>query len=170
MPITKKIFSWCLLLDSIEVFIIRKKRSRPTFEYILFDGFNDTACRYQSVCKTEQANTMQRSNLISVSFNFILFKPSGNRKPHLKPAYTCKGSKAFCRCASLKSRYYCHGSWEKALAQDIPGRMRPARRYRVEKKSIRNVEGVKKLWNGWSCFFFLMLGLVSYAYSSERVP
>jgi 23S rRNA (adenine2503-C2)-methyltransferase len=41
MPITKK-FSVDALIDSLEYYY-HKTRRRPTFEYILFDGFNDTA-------------------------------------------------------------------------------------------------------------------------------
>ena len=41
MPITKK-YSVDDLVDAIE-FYYHKTRRRPTFEYILFDGFNDTA-------------------------------------------------------------------------------------------------------------------------------
>lgn len=40
MPITKK-YSVSSLLDAMEYYY-RKTRLRPTFEYILFDGFNDT--------------------------------------------------------------------------------------------------------------------------------
>jgi len=41
MPITKK-FSVAELIDSLDYYY-HKTRRRPTFEYILFDGFNDTA-------------------------------------------------------------------------------------------------------------------------------
>jgi 23S rRNA (adenine2503-C2)-methyltransferase len=41
MPITKK-YSVEVLLEALEYYF-RKTRQRPTFEYILFDGFNDTA-------------------------------------------------------------------------------------------------------------------------------
>ncbi len=40
MPITKK-FPVDTLIDALDYYY-QKKRSRPTFEYILFDGFNDT--------------------------------------------------------------------------------------------------------------------------------
>jgi 23S rRNA (adenine2503-C2)-methyltransferase len=40
MPITKK-YSVSDLIDALEYYY-RKTRHRPTFEYILFDGFNDT--------------------------------------------------------------------------------------------------------------------------------
>ncbi len=41
MPVTKK-FSVDELIDSLDYYY-HKTRRRPTFEYILFDGFNDTA-------------------------------------------------------------------------------------------------------------------------------
>ena len=40
MPITKK-FSVDALIEALEYYY-HKTRRRPTFEYILFDGFNDT--------------------------------------------------------------------------------------------------------------------------------
>lgn len=52
MPITKK-FSVDELMDAMEYYY-RKTRHRPTFEYIPFDGFNDTeadAQRLIKVCK-----------------------------------------------------------------------------------------------------------------------
>jgi 23S rRNA (adenine2503-C2)-methyltransferase len=49
MPITKK-FSVDTLIDALEYYY-HKKRSRPTFEYILFDGFNDTAADIKAFVK-----------------------------------------------------------------------------------------------------------------------
>lgn len=40
MPVNKK-YPLPVLLDAVEYYY-RKTRQRPTFEYILFDGFNDT--------------------------------------------------------------------------------------------------------------------------------
>lgn len=52
MPITKK-FSVNELLDSLDYYY-RKTRRRPTFEYILFDGFNDTETDIQRFIKASK--------------------------------------------------------------------------------------------------------------------
>jgi len=49
MPITKK-FPVDMLIDALEYYY-HKKRSRPTFEYILFNGFNDTTADIKAFVK-----------------------------------------------------------------------------------------------------------------------
>ncbi len=52
MPITKK-FSVDALLDALEYYYTKTRR-RPTFEYILFDGFNDTEEDIQRLIKASK--------------------------------------------------------------------------------------------------------------------
>jgi 23S rRNA (adenine2503-C2)-methyltransferase len=49
MPITKK-FSVEMLIEALDYYY-HKKHSRPTFEYILFDGFNDTTADIKAFVK-----------------------------------------------------------------------------------------------------------------------
>ncbi len=49
MPITKK-YSVDVLIEALEYYY-HKTRRRPTFEYILFDGFNDTAADIKAFVK-----------------------------------------------------------------------------------------------------------------------
>jgi 23S rRNA (adenine2503-C2)-methyltransferase len=63
MPITKK-FSVNDLIEALEYYY-RKTRRRPTFEYILFDGFNDT--------KEDIARFVKLSKRIPCKVNIIPF-------------------------------------------------------------------------------------------------
>jgi len=84
MPITKK-FSVDELIQALEYYY-HKTRRRPTFEYILFDGFNDTAADIKSFVKLSRRIPC-KVNLIP--FHSIAFMhPSGlgaSLKPTLAP-------------------------------------------------------------------------------------
>ena len=84
MPITKK-FSVDELIQALEYYY-HKTRRRPTFEYILFDGFNDTAADIKSFVKLCRRIPC-KVNLIP--FHSIAFMhPSGlgaSLKPTLAP-------------------------------------------------------------------------------------
>jgi 23S rRNA (adenine2503-C2)-methyltransferase len=80
MPITKK-FSVSDLLDAIEYYY-RKTRRRPTFEYILFDGFNDTAADVRAFVKVSKRIPC-KVNLIP--FHSIAFTGSNSGGPTLRP-------------------------------------------------------------------------------------
>jgi 23S rRNA (adenine2503-C2)-methyltransferase len=65
MPIAKK-FPIETLIDALDYYY-HKKHSRPTFEYILFDGFNDTAADIKAFVKL--------SRRIPCKVNLIPFHP-----------------------------------------------------------------------------------------------
>jgi 23S rRNA (adenine2503-C2)-methyltransferase len=65
MPITKK-FPVETLIEALDYYY-HKKHSRPTFEYILFDGFNDTAADIKAFVKL--------SRRIPCKVNLIPFHP-----------------------------------------------------------------------------------------------
>jgi 23S rRNA (adenine2503-C2)-methyltransferase len=81
MPITKK-FSVDNLLDSVEYYY-QRKRCRPTFEYILFDGFNDTAADIKAFVKLSRRIPCKLNLIPFHSISFI--QPSGFAAS-LKPA------------------------------------------------------------------------------------
>ena len=72
MPITKR-FPVPELLDAIDSYY-RKSRRRPTFEYILFDGFNDTAEDIRALVKV--------SKRIPCKVNLIPFHSIAFTDPH----------------------------------------------------------------------------------------
>jgi 23S rRNA (adenine2503-C2)-methyltransferase len=80
MPITKK-FSVSDLLDALDYYY-RKTRRRPTFEYILFDGFNDTAADVRAFVKVSKRIPC-KVNLIP--FHSIAFTGSDGGGLKLRP-------------------------------------------------------------------------------------
>jgi 23S rRNA (adenine2503-C2)-methyltransferase len=81
MPITKK-FPVDTLIDSVEYYY-QRKRSRPTFEYILFDGFNDKAADIKAFMKLSRRIPCKVNLIPFHSISFI--QPSGIGAS-LKPA------------------------------------------------------------------------------------
>lgn len=81
MPITKK-FPVEVLIESLEYYY-HKKRSRPTFEYILFDGFNDTTADVQAFARLSKRIPC-KVNLIP--FHSISFMHPSGFGATLKPA------------------------------------------------------------------------------------
>jgi 23S rRNA (adenine2503-C2)-methyltransferase len=80
MPITKK-FSVENLIDALEYYY-HKTRRRPTFEYILFDGFNDTEADIKSFVKLSRRIPC-KVNLIP--FHSIAFMHPAGTGASLKP-------------------------------------------------------------------------------------
>jgi 23S rRNA (adenine2503-C2)-methyltransferase len=80
MPITKK-YSVNELLDAVEYYY-HKTRRRPTFEYILFDGFNDTAADIKAFVKLSR-RLLCKVNLIP--FHSIAFAHPTGIGSSLKP-------------------------------------------------------------------------------------
>jgi 23S rRNA (adenine2503-C2)-methyltransferase len=80
MPITKK-YSVDTLIEALEYYY-HKKRSRPTFEYILFDGFNDTAADVKAFAKLSRRIPC-KVNLIP--FHSISFMHPSGFGASLKP-------------------------------------------------------------------------------------
>jgi 23S rRNA (adenine2503-C2)-methyltransferase len=80
MPITKK-FSVETLIEALDYYY-QKKRSRPTFEYILFDGFNDTAADIKAFVKLSRRIPC-KVNLIP--FHSISFMHTSGIGASLKP-------------------------------------------------------------------------------------
>jgi 23S rRNA (adenine2503-C2)-methyltransferase len=80
MPITKK-FSVDELIQALEYYY-HKTRRRPTFEYILFDGFNDTAADIKSFVKLSRRIPC-KVNLIP--FHSIAFMHPSGLGASLKP-------------------------------------------------------------------------------------
>jgi 23S rRNA (adenine2503-C2)-methyltransferase len=81
MPITKK-YSVDDLVDAIEYYY-HKTRRRPTFEYVLFDGFNDTAADIKLFVKLGKKIPC-KVNLIP--FHSIAFMHPSGIGASLKPA------------------------------------------------------------------------------------
>jgi 23S rRNA (adenine2503-C2)-methyltransferase len=80
MPITKK-FPVETLIEALEYYYY-KKRSRPTFEYIMFDGFNDTAADVKAFVKLSRRIPC-KVNLIP--FHSIMFMHPSGIGASLKP-------------------------------------------------------------------------------------
>ena len=80
MPITKK-FPVDALIEALDYYY-HKKRSRPTFEYILFDGFNDTASDIKAFVKLSRRIPC-KVNLIP--FHSISFMHPSGIGASLKP-------------------------------------------------------------------------------------
>jgi len=80
MPITKK-YPVETLIDALDYYY-HKKRSRPTFEYILFDGFNDTAADIKAFVKLSRRIPC-KVNLIP--FHSISFMHPSGFGASLKP-------------------------------------------------------------------------------------
>jgi 23S rRNA (adenine2503-C2)-methyltransferase len=80
MPITKK-YPVETLIDALDYYY-HKKRSRPTFEYILFDGFNDTAADVKAFVKLSRRIPC-KVNLIP--FHSIAFMHPSGIGASLKP-------------------------------------------------------------------------------------
>ena len=80
MPITKK-FSVDELIKALEYYYHRT-RSRPTFEYILFDGFNDTTADIKAFVKLSR-RLLCKVNLIP--FHSIAFMHPSGIGASLKP-------------------------------------------------------------------------------------
>jgi 23S rRNA (adenine2503-C2)-methyltransferase len=80
MPITKK-FPVETLIEALDYYY-HKKHSRPTFEYILFDGFNDTAADIKAFVKLSRRIPC-KVNLIP--FHSILFMHPSGIGASLKP-------------------------------------------------------------------------------------
>jgi 23S rRNA (adenine2503-C2)-methyltransferase len=70
MPITKK-FSVDELIKALEYYY-HKTRRRPTFEYILFDGFNDTAADVRSFIKLSRRIPCKVNLIPFHSISFML--------------------------------------------------------------------------------------------------
>jgi 23S rRNA (adenine2503-C2)-methyltransferase len=83
MPITKK-FPVDTLIEALDYYY-HKKRSRPTFEYILFDGFNDTAADIKAFVKLSR-RIPSKVNLIP--FHSISFMHPSGIGASLKPTPT----------------------------------------------------------------------------------
>lgn len=81
MPITKK-FGVSELIESLEYYY-RKTRNRPTFEYILFDGFNDTEA---DVKKFVQLSRRIQCKVNIIPFHSIEFTHPSGFAASLKPA------------------------------------------------------------------------------------
>lgn len=81
MPITKK-FSVDELLDAMEYYY-RKTKRRPTFEYIMIDGFNDTA---SDVKKMVQLSKRIPCKVNLIPFHSIEFTNPSGFASTLKPS------------------------------------------------------------------------------------
>jgi 23S rRNA (adenine2503-C2)-methyltransferase len=73
MPITKK-FPVDTIIEALDYYY-QKKRSRPTFEYILFDGFNDTPADIKAFAKLSKRIPCKVNLIPFHSISFI--HPSG---------------------------------------------------------------------------------------------
>ncbi|MBN1396716.1 MAG: 23S rRNA (adenine(2503)-C(2))-methyltransferase RlmN [Bacteroidetes bacterium] len=85
MPITKK-YPVEMLIDSLEYYY-QKKHSRPTFEYIMFDGFNDTPADIKAFLKLSRRIPC-KVNLIP--FHSISFMSPNGIGASLRPSPTQK--------------------------------------------------------------------------------
>lgn len=80
MPINKK-YPLAVLLDAVEYYY-QKTRRRPTFEYILFDGMNDSA---EDVRKLIALSKRIPSKINLIPFHAIEFARPEKLNPVLKP-------------------------------------------------------------------------------------